>query len=181
LLQPINNARTLSGPGFQTLNARFQDLDLRPSVFGSQDQGFRTSKALHPTVVLFFPGHFSLRPPSLFFFPSLFSASTVTFLCVQWSSRSSDRRGEADASTILLLERRGRCWMNIMPVALDRSLSLSRGPLLPPLLPREKNPNASRARSLHSSQRKRPPHALDRSLSLSQSLTPSLAASREKP
>jgi hypothetical protein len=41
-----------------------------------------------------------------------------------------------------------------------RSLSLSRGPLLPPLLPREKNPNASRARSLHSSQRKHPPHAL---------------------
>jgi hypothetical protein len=76
LLQPINNARTLPGPGFQTLNARFQDLDLRPSVFGSQDQGFRTSKALHPTVVLFFPGHFSLRPPSLFFFPSLFSASS---------------------------------------------------------------------------------------------------------
>ena len=106
MLQPIKNARTLSGPGFQDLNARFQDLDLRtwvsgpqrevsgpdsqdldfrPSVFGSQDQGFRTSKALHPTVVLSFSRHFSLRPPSLFFFPSLFSASTVTFLCVQWS------------------------------------------------------------------------------------------------
>jgi len=73
----------LSGPGFQNLNARFQDLDLRtrvsgpqceisgpgsqdlgfrPSVFGSQDQGFRTSKALHPTLVLSFSRHFSLRP-----------------------------------------------------------------------------------------------------------------------
>ncbi len=95
--------------------------------------------------------------------------------------RSSDRRGEADASTILLLERRGRCWINIMPVVFDRSLS--HGPLLPPLLPREKNPNASRARSLHSSQRKHPPHALDRSLSLSllRSLTPSLAPLRKKP
>jgi hypothetical protein len=132
LLQPINNARTLSEPGFQNLNARFQDLDLwtwvsgpqrevsrpgsqdlgfrpstrgfrtwisrpgfqalnarfqdldlktwvsgpqrevsepesqdlgfRPSVFGSQDLGFRTSKALHPTVVLSFSRHFSLRP-----------------------------------------------------------------------------------------------------------------------
>ncbi len=72
-----------SGPGSQDLNARFQDLDLRtwvsgpqrevsgpgsqnlgfrPSVFGSQDLGFRTSKALHPTVVLYFSRHFSLRP-----------------------------------------------------------------------------------------------------------------------
>jgi hypothetical protein len=84
----------ISGPGFRALNARFQDLDLktwvsgpqrevsgprrevsgpgyqdlgfRPSVFGSQDQGFRSSKALHPTVVLSFSRHFSLRPPSLF-------------------------------------------------------------------------------------------------------------------
>jgi hypothetical protein len=63
----------------------FQDLDLRTWVSGpqrevsgpgSQDLGFRTSKALHPTVVLSFSRHFSLRPPSLFFFPSLFSAST---------------------------------------------------------------------------------------------------------
>ncbi len=87
LLQPINNARTLSGLGFQALNTRFQDLDIktwvsgsqcevsgpgsqdlgfRPSVFGSQDLGFRTSKALHPTVVLSFSRHFSLRPSSLF-------------------------------------------------------------------------------------------------------------------
>jgi hypothetical protein len=64
LLQPINNARTLSGagfqdldiwlsgPGFQDLNARFQDLDLRTWVSGpqrevsgpgSQDLGFRPS------------------------------------------------------------------------------------------------------------------------------------------
>jgi hypothetical protein len=108
----------LSGPGFQDLNARFQDLILRtwvsgpqrevsrpgsqdlgfrpsvfgsqhlgfrPSVLGSQDLGFRTSKALHPTVVLSFSRHFSLRPSPLFFFPSLSSTSTVTFLCVQWS------------------------------------------------------------------------------------------------
>ncbi|CAK9275576.1 unnamed protein product [Sphagnum jensenii] len=57
----------------------------QPWVFGSQDLGFRTSKALHPTVVLSSSRHFSLRPPSLFFFSSLFSASTATFLCVQWS------------------------------------------------------------------------------------------------
>ncbi len=70
----------LSGPGFQALNARFQDLALRTWVSGpqrevsgpgSQDLGFRTSKALHPTVVLYLSRHFS---------PSLFSASTVTFL-----------------------------------------------------------------------------------------------------
>ncbi len=56
----------ISGPGFQ-----FQDLDLRTWVSGprrevsgpgSQDLGFRTSKALHPTVVLSFSRHFSLRP-----------------------------------------------------------------------------------------------------------------------
>jgi len=73
----------LSGPGFQALNAKFQvlalrtwvsgpqrevsgpgsqDLGFRPSVFRSQDLGFRTSKALHPTVVLSFSHHFSLRP-----------------------------------------------------------------------------------------------------------------------
>jgi len=61
LLQPINNARTLSRPGFQDLNARFQR---EVSTPGSQDLGFRTLKALHLTVVLFF---------------------LVTFLCVQWS------------------------------------------------------------------------------------------------
>ncbi len=61
----------LLGPGFQDLNARFQDLDFKTWVSGpqrevsgpgSQDQGFRISKALHPTVVLFFSRHFSLRP-----------------------------------------------------------------------------------------------------------------------
>ncbi len=50
----------LSRPGFQDLNARFQDLALKTWVSGpqrevsgpdSQDLGFRTSKALHPTVV----------------------------------------------------------------------------------------------------------------------------------
>jgi hypothetical protein len=59
-----------------------------------------------------------------------------------------------------------------MPVALDRSLFISCGPLLLPLLPREKNPNASRAHSFHSSQRKHPPHALDRSLSRGPLLPP---------
>jgi hypothetical protein len=53
----------LSGPGFQDLDAKFQDPDLRTWVSssrrevsgpGSQDLGFRTSKALHPTVVLSF-------------------------------------------------------------------------------------------------------------------------------
>ncbi len=111
MLQPINNARTLSGPGFQDLdiwlsgpgfqdlNARFQDLGFRPST-----RGFRTSKALHPTVVLSFSRHFSLRPPSLFFFPSLFSASTVTFLfpvtflCVQWSTVMADDEAKEEES-----------------------------------------------------------------------------------
>ncbi len=37
MLQPINNARTLSGPEFQDLNARFQDLGFKPSV-----RAFRT-------------------------------------------------------------------------------------------------------------------------------------------
>jgi hypothetical protein len=53
--------------------------------------------------------------------------------------RSSDRHEEADASTILLLERRGRCWINIMPIALNRSLSLSRS-LPPSLAPLRKKP-----------------------------------------
>jgi hypothetical protein len=77
--------------------------------------------------------------------------------------RSSDRRGEADASTILLLERRGNCWINIMPVALvhstphnantrhTRSIALS---LLTMQMP------TTRTQSLSlSSQRKHPPHA----------------------
>ncbi len=72
-----------SGPGSQ-------DLGFRPSVFGSQDLGFRTSKALHPTVVLSFSPHFSLRPPSLFFFPSLFSASSGH----RQKKKKKSRRGE---------------------------------------------------------------------------------------
>jgi hypothetical protein len=53
-----------------------QDLSFRTSIFGSHDLGFKISvnghwvsgsqpwqpKALHPTVVLFFSRHFSLRP-----------------------------------------------------------------------------------------------------------------------
>jgi len=63
----------LSGPGFQALNVRFQDLALKTWVsgpqrevsgLGSQDLGFKTSKALHPMVVLSFSRHFSLHPPS---------------------------------------------------------------------------------------------------------------------
>ncbi len=61
--------REVSGPGFQALNARFQDLESSPS---------------YGRLI------FSLRPPPLFFFPPLSSASTVTFLCVQWSQ--TDRR-----------------------------------------------------------------------------------------
>jgi hypothetical protein len=44
--------REVSGPGSQ-------DLGFRPSVFGFQDLSFRTSKVLHPTVVLSFSRHFS--------------------------------------------------------------------------------------------------------------------------
>jgi hypothetical protein len=68
----------LSGPGFQ-------DLDKWTLGFTLRTSGFRTSKALHPTVILSFSCHFSLHPLSLFsrvqfsrhFFlrpPSLFSA-----------------------------------------------------------------------------------------------------------
>ena len=83
MLQPINNAPTLSGPGFQDLNARFQDLGFRPST-----RGFRTwisgpgFQALG--IWLSGPGFQDLESsPSygrLIFFPSLFCASTVTFL-----------------------------------------------------------------------------------------------------
>jgi hypothetical protein len=40
---PINNARTLSGPGFRTSIFGSQDLGFRTSIFGSQDLGFRIS------------------------------------------------------------------------------------------------------------------------------------------
>ncbi len=91
----------VSGPQREVSGPESQDLGFRPSVFGSQDLGFRTSKALHPTVVLSFSHHFSLCPPSLFFFPSLFSASTVTFLYVQWS--------QTDAHTdCILIHRQDR-------------------------------------------------------------------------
>jgi hypothetical protein len=92
LLQPINNARTLSGPGFQDLNVRFQDLDLRTWISGpqrevsrpgSQDLGFRPSTRGFRTWISG-PGFQDLESsPSygrLIFFPSLFSASIVTFL-----------------------------------------------------------------------------------------------------
>jgi hypothetical protein len=63
--------------GFRTSIFGSQDLGFRTSIFGSQDLGFRTSKnghwvslpgpgALHPTVVLSFSRHFSLRPSSFF-------------------------------------------------------------------------------------------------------------------
>jgi len=54
--------REVSGPRREVSGPGSQDLGFRPSVFGSQDLGFRTSKALHPTVVLSFSRHFSLRP-----------------------------------------------------------------------------------------------------------------------
>jgi hypothetical protein len=121
LLQPINNARTLSGPGFQDLdiwlsgpgfqdfNVRFQDLALKTWVSGrqhevsgpgSQDLGFKPSTRGFRTwlsgpgfqtlgIWLSGPGFQDLEnSPSygrLIFFPSLFSTSTITFLCVQWS------------------------------------------------------------------------------------------------
>jgi hypothetical protein len=73
----------LSGPGFQDLNARFQDLDLRTWVSGPQREvsgpGFQDLESSPSYGRLIFSRHFSLRPPSLF------SASAVTFLCVQWS------------------------------------------------------------------------------------------------
>jgi hypothetical protein len=100
LLQPINNARTLSGPGFQALGIwllgpGFQDLESSPSygrlIFFSSLFSASTITFLFPVTFLCvhrhfsFSRHFSLRPSSLFFFPSLFSMSIVTFLYVQWS------------------------------------------------------------------------------------------------
>jgi hypothetical protein len=73
----------LSGPGFQDLDKRALGFTLRTWVSGprqtatgfhDQDLGFRTSKALHPTVVLSFSRHFSASTVT-FLFP-------VTFLCV---------------------------------------------------------------------------------------------------
>jgi len=64
----------LWGPGLKDLDKRTLGFTLRTWVSGpretgtgfhSQDLGFRTSKALHPTVVLSFSRHFSLRPVSL--------------------------------------------------------------------------------------------------------------------
>jgi hypothetical protein len=71
LLQPINNARTLSGPGFQDLNARFQDLNLRFQALNArfQDLTLRTWVSG--------PRKLSILR-SFYLFP-------VTFLCVQWS------------------------------------------------------------------------------------------------
>ncbi len=75
--------REVSGPGFQGLNARFQDLDLRTWVSGPgyQDLGFRPSTRGFRTWISG-PGFQDLESsPSygrLIFFPSLFSASTVT-------------------------------------------------------------------------------------------------------
>ncbi len=65
-----------------------QCLQARVAAFGSHDLGFRTSINGH-RVSLSRPGFQDLKSsPSygrLILFPSLFSASTVTFLCVQWS------------------------------------------------------------------------------------------------
>jgi hypothetical protein len=79
---------------FQALNARFQDLDLRTWVSSPRYLALRTwvsgprklsilrSSYLFPVTFLYvhrhfsFSRHFSLRPPSLIFFPSLFSASS---------------------------------------------------------------------------------------------------------
>ncbi len=90
MLQPINNARTLSGPGFQDLdiwlsgprfqdlNTRFQDLALRTWVSGLRYLALRTrvsgprklsilrSSYLFPVTFLCVHRHFSLRPSSLF-------------------------------------------------------------------------------------------------------------------
>jgi hypothetical protein len=56
-----------------TSRPRFQDLGLRTWV-----SRLRQTHATHPAVVSSFSRHFSLRPPSLFFFPS-------RSLCIQWS------------------------------------------------------------------------------------------------
>ncbi len=90
MLQPINNERTfsgpgfqdldiwLSGPGFEDLNARFQDLALKTWVSGPQREvsgpGFQAL-----SIWLSGPGFQDLESsPSygrLIFFPSLFFAS----------------------------------------------------------------------------------------------------------
>jgi len=140
LLQPINNARTLSeprfqhldiwlsGPGFQDLNARFQDLDLRTWVSrpqrevsgpDSQNLSFRPSVFGSQDLKLSGPGFQDLEnSPSygrLIFFPSLFSESTVTFLfpvtflCVQWSqTEEEEEESERRTGLCILIHRQDR-------------------------------------------------------------------------
>jgi len=75
----------ISGPGFQALGIwlsgpRFQDLESSPS-YGR-----------------------------LIFFPSLFSTSTVTFLCVQWSQTEEEEEEESERRTglCILIHRQDR-------------------------------------------------------------------------
>ncbi len=107
----------LSVPGFQNLDIwfsrpGFQDLDRRTH---SQDLGFRTLKALHPTVVDL------CLVMCLIFFLSLFSAfsghrqtharNPVTFLCVQWSQ--TDTRTQP-------------CHFSLRPVVTDKRTHATR-------------------------------------------------------
>ncbi len=89
---------------FRTSIFGYQDLGFRISgvaAFGSQDLGFKTSTNGR-WVSLSGPGFQDLESsPSygrLIFFPSLFSASTVIFLCVQWSQT----HGRTDATSDFL-------------------------------------------------------------------------------
>ncbi len=73
----------ISGLGFQALNARFQDLDLRTWVSGPQLEVSRSGSQDLGFMPLVFGSQDLESSPSygrLIFFPSLFSASTVTFL-----------------------------------------------------------------------------------------------------
>jgi hypothetical protein len=98
-------------------NSKIEDLDFRTSIFGFQDLGFRTSTRGFRTWISG-PGFQDLESsPSygrLIFFPSLFSASTVTFLftvtflCVQWSQTDEEEESERRTGACILIHRKNR-------------------------------------------------------------------------
>jgi hypothetical protein len=92
-----------SGPGFQALNARFQDLDLRTWVSGPRYLALRTWVSG--------PRKLSILRSS-YLFP-------VTFLCVQWSQTDEEEEEESERRTglCILIHRQDRfCHRKCRPV-----------------------------------------------------------------
>jgi len=113
-----------SGPGFQALNARFQDLGFRPSVFDSQDLGFRPSTRGFRTWVSG-PRYLTFRtwvsgPRKLSILRSSY-LFPVTFLCVQWSETDEEEEEELERRTglyILIHRQDWFCHRKCRPVSL---------------------------------------------------------------